>query len=46
MNGILRSGVAKARAADEACLNKGWALLHQAMERCNLLDLRAAEHRE
>jgi hypothetical protein len=38
MNGVLRSGVAKARAADEARLNKGWALLHQATERCNLLD--------
>jgi hypothetical protein len=46
MNGVLRSGVAKARAADEARLNKGWALLHQATERCRLLDQRAAERRE
>jgi F0F1-type ATP synthase membrane subunit b/b' len=46
MNGVLRSGVAKARAADEARLNKGWALLHQATERCRLLDQRVAERRE
>jgi cell division septum initiation protein DivIVA len=29
MTGALRSGVAKARAADEACLNECWALLDQ-----------------
>jgi hypothetical protein len=46
MTGAIRSGVAKARAADEARLNKGWALLHQATERCHLLDQRAAERRE
>jgi hypothetical protein len=27
MTGALRSGVAKARAADEARLNEGWVLL-------------------
>jgi cell division septum initiation protein DivIVA len=46
MNGILRSGVTKARAADKACLNEGWTLLHQATERCHLLDQRAVECRE
>jgi vacuolar-type H+-ATPase subunit H len=46
MTGALRSGVTKARAADEARLNKGWALLHQATERCRLLAQRAAKHRE
>jgi cell division septum initiation protein DivIVA len=46
MIGALQSGVAKARTADEARLNKGWALLHQATERCRLLDQRAAERRE
>jgi F0F1-type ATP synthase membrane subunit b/b' len=46
MTGALRSGVAKARAANEARLNEGWALLHQATERCRLLDQRAAERRE
>jgi hypothetical protein len=46
MTGALRSGVAKAHAADEARLNEGWALLHQATERCHLLDQRAAECRE
>jgi hypothetical protein len=46
MIGTLQSKVAKARAADEARLNEGWALLHQATERCRLLDQRAAERRE
>jgi cell division septum initiation protein DivIVA len=46
MTGALRSWVAKARVADEARLNEGWALLHQATERCRLLDQRAAECRE
>jgi hypothetical protein len=46
MTGTLQSDVAKARAADKARLNKGWALLHQATERCRLLDQRAAECRE
>jgi cell division septum initiation protein DivIVA len=43
MTGALRSRVAKARAADEAHLNEGWALLHQATERCRLLDQCAVE---
>jgi F0F1-type ATP synthase membrane subunit b/b' len=46
MTGTLQSEVAKACAADEAHLNEGWALLHQAMERCRLLDQRVAERRE
>jgi vacuolar-type H+-ATPase subunit H len=46
MTGTLQSEVAKARAADEARLNEGWALLHQATERCRLLDQRAAKRRE
>jgi hypothetical protein len=46
MTGAFRSKVAKARAADEARLNEGWALLHQAMERGRLLDQCAAECRE
>jgi hypothetical protein len=46
MTGTLQSGVAKARTTDEACLNEGWALLHQATERCRLLDQRVAERRE
>jgi hypothetical protein len=46
MNGVLRSGVAKAHAVDEARLNKGWALLHEAAGRCCLLDQRTAERRE
>jgi hypothetical protein len=46
MTGALRSKVAKAHATDEACLNEGWVLLHQATERCRLLYQRAAERRE
>jgi cell division septum initiation protein DivIVA len=46
MTGALQNEVAKARAADEARINEGWVLLHQATERCHLLDQRAAEHRE
>jgi hypothetical protein len=38
MTGAFRSYVAKARTTDEARLNEGWALLHQAMERGHLLD--------
>jgi hypothetical protein len=45
MTGTLQSEVTKARATDEACLNEGWALLHQATERCRLLDQRADECR-
>jgi cell division septum initiation protein DivIVA len=46
MTGAFWSKVAKARAADEARLNEGWALLHQAMERGRLLDQCAVERRE
>jgi hypothetical protein len=46
MTGALQSEVAKARTADEARLNEGWVLLHQAIEKCRLLDQRAAERRE
>jgi cell division septum initiation protein DivIVA len=38
--------VARARSAEEARINEGWALLHQATERCHLLDQRTAERRE
>jgi hypothetical protein len=37
--------VTRARAVDQARLDEGWALLHQATERCRLLDQRAAERR-
>jgi cell division septum initiation protein DivIVA len=46
MTSTFQSKVAKACAADEARLNEGWAILHQAMERCRLLDQRVAERRE
>jgi cell division septum initiation protein DivIVA len=46
MTGALRNEVVKARAADEARINEGWVLLHQATERCRLLDQREAERRE
>jgi chromosome segregation ATPase len=46
MTGALRSKVAKTRAANEARINEGWILLHQATERCHLLDKHAAERRE
>jgi F0F1-type ATP synthase membrane subunit b/b' len=46
MTGALRNKVTKARTADEARINEGWVLLHQATERCRLLDQRAAERRE
>jgi F0F1-type ATP synthase membrane subunit b/b' len=46
MTGSLQNEVAKARAADEACIDEGWVLLHQATERCRLLDQSAAEHHE
>jgi cell division septum initiation protein DivIVA len=42
----LRDKVARARSAEEARIDEGWALLHQATERCYLLDQRAAECRE
>jgi F0F1-type ATP synthase membrane subunit b/b' len=41
--GALRNKVTRARSAEEARINEGWALLHQATERCRLLDQRAAE---
>jgi hypothetical protein len=44
--GALRDEVARARSAEEARINEGWALLHQAPERCRLLDQRATERRE
>jgi hypothetical protein len=43
MIGALRDEVVRARTAEEARIDDGWALLHQAMERCRLLDHRAAE---
>jgi cell division septum initiation protein DivIVA len=46
MTGTLRSGVTKARTTYEARLNEGWALLHQATERCRRLDQRTSEYRE
>jgi hypothetical protein len=46
MTGALRDKVIRARAAEEARIDEGWALLHQATERCRLLDQRAAERRE
>jgi F0F1-type ATP synthase membrane subunit b/b' len=46
MNDALRDEVARARAISEVRMDKGWALLHQATERCHLLDQRAAERRE
>jgi hypothetical protein len=36
--------VTRARAVDQAHLDEGWALLHQATERCRLLDQRAVKH--
>jgi vacuolar-type H+-ATPase subunit H len=46
MTGTFQNEVAKGRAANEARLNEGWALLHQATERCRLLDQRATERRK
>jgi vacuolar-type H+-ATPase subunit H len=46
MTGALRNEVARACTAEEARIDEGWALLHQATKRCHLLDQRAAEHRE
>jgi hypothetical protein len=36
MNDALRDEVARVRAISEARLDEGWALLHQATERCRL----------
>jgi hypothetical protein len=44
--GALRDEVARARSTEEARIDEGWALLHQATERCRLLDQRATERRE
>jgi hypothetical protein len=38
MTGALHDEVVRARATEEACIDEGWALLHQATERCHLLD--------
>jgi F0F1-type ATP synthase membrane subunit b/b' len=46
MTDTFQNEVAKARAGDQARLDDGWALPHQATERCRLLDQRAAERRE
>jgi hypothetical protein len=46
MTGALQNEVAKARATDEARIDEGWVLLHQAMERCRLLDQHAAKRCE
>jgi cell division septum initiation protein DivIVA len=46
MTSALQNEVAKARAADEARFNEGWVLLHQATERCRLLDQRTEERHE
>jgi F0F1-type ATP synthase membrane subunit b/b' len=46
MTGALRDEVIRARTAEEARIDEGWALLQQAMERCHLLDQRAIEHHE
>jgi cell division septum initiation protein DivIVA len=46
MTGALRDEVVRARTAEEALIDEGWALLHQATKRCRLLDQRAAERRE
>jgi hypothetical protein len=46
VTGALRDEVVRARTAEEARIDEGWALLHQATERCRLLDQRAAERHE
>jgi hypothetical protein len=46
MTGTFQNKVAKARAADQVRLDDGWALLHQATERCRLLDQLTAERHE
>jgi hypothetical protein len=44
--GALRDEVARARSTEEVRIDEGWALLHQATERCRLLDQHATERRE
>jgi hypothetical protein len=46
MANTFQSKVARAHAAEQARLDNGWTLLHQATERCHLLDQRAAERHE
>jgi hypothetical protein len=46
VTGALRDEVVRARTAEEARIDEGWALLHQATERCRLLDQHAAERHE
>jgi hypothetical protein len=46
VTGALRDEVVRACTAEEARIDEGWALLHQATERCRLLDQRAAERRK
>jgi polyhydroxyalkanoate synthesis regulator phasin len=46
MIATLHDEVTRARAAKRADLDEGWVLLHQATERCRLLDQRAAERHE
>jgi hypothetical protein len=46
MTGALRDKVVRARTAEEARIDEGWDLLHQATERCRLLDQCVAERRE
>jgi hypothetical protein len=46
MIATLHDEVTRARATLSADLDEGWVLLHQATERCRLLDQRAAERRE
>jgi hypothetical protein len=38
MTGALRNEVTKAHATSEARIDEGWIFLHQATERCRLLD--------
>jgi hypothetical protein len=46
MADTFQNEVARECAAEQARLDNGWALLHQATERCRLLDRRMAERRE
>jgi hypothetical protein len=46
MIATLHDEVTRARAAERAGLDEGWALIHQATERCHLLDQHAAERYE
>jgi beta-glucosidase-like glycosyl hydrolase len=46
VSNAFRGEVARARAISQASLDEGWVRLHEATERCRLLDQRAAELRE